>query len=278
MYDKQEIGARIKKIRINSGKTQEKFGELFSASKGNVAMWEKGAALPNKKRLLQISNMANISLDKLLYGELLPYIRENLSFSDVENYFDEMDLFVKDRLTDMIYNVNEYQYSDVFERGIYQEILNLCQNTLKTEVDFFITEGIKTFKSFEDKSEKILRLNVGYPLVNKFLNGIPPKNIDYISAFRFIVGYKFQEYRFDEEIINYDEPLMEVYEILVGYFKKNVDYDELITKASTLSIVLKDKGYSEDELGRALINFIDGQLQDILFEKSNITRNDTHDT
>ncbi|HCS9116424.1 TPA: helix-turn-helix transcriptional regulator, partial [Staphylococcus pseudintermedius] len=154
MYDKQEIGARIKKIRINSGKTQEKFGELFSASKGNVAMWEKGASLPNKKRLLQISNMANISLDKLLYGELLPYIRENLSFSDVENYFDEMDLFVKDRLTDMIYNVNEYQYSDVFERGIYQEILNLCQNTLKTEVDFFITEGIKTFKSFEDKSEK----------------------------------------------------------------------------------------------------------------------------
>ncbi|EGQ0327431.1 helix-turn-helix transcriptional regulator [Staphylococcus pseudintermedius] len=277
MYDKQEIGARIKKIRINSGKTQEKFGELFSASKGNVAMWEKGASLPNKKRLLQISNMANISLDKLLYGELLPYIRENLSFSDVENYFDEMDLFVKDRLTDMIYNVNEYQYSDVFERGIYQEILNLCQNTLKTEVDFFITEGIKTFKSFEDKSEKILRLNVGYPLVNKFLNGIPPKNIDYISAFRFIVGYKFQEYRFDEEIINYDEPLMEIYEILVGYFKKNVDYDELITKASTLSIVLKDKGYSEDELGRALINFIDGQLQDILFEKSNIT-GDTHDT
>ncbi|ENR2955831.1 helix-turn-helix transcriptional regulator [Staphylococcus pseudintermedius] len=277
MYDKQEIGARIKKIRINSGKTQEKFGELFSASKGNVAMWEKGASLPNKKRLLQISNMANISLDKLLYGELLPYIRENLSFSDVENYFDEMDLFVKDRLTDMIYNVNEYQYSDVFERGIYQEILNLCQNTLKTEVDFFITEGIKTFKSFEDKSEKILRLNVGYPLVNKFLNGIPPKNIDYISAFRFIVGYKFQEYRFDEEIINYDEPLMEIYEILVGYFKKNADYDELITKASTLSIVLKDKGYSEDELGRALINFIDGQLQDILFEKSNIT-GDTHDT
>ena len=68
MYDKKSVGERIKSIRINNGKTQEQFGELFSASKGNVATWEKGLSLPNKERLKLISELGNITIDELLCG------------------------------------------------------------------------------------------------------------------------------------------------------------------------------------------------------------------
>ena len=40
-YNKEEVGKRIKSIRQQKGLTQESFGELFGASKGNVATWEK---------------------------------------------------------------------------------------------------------------------------------------------------------------------------------------------------------------------------------------------
>ncbi|MDW4456490.1 helix-turn-helix domain-containing protein [Staphylococcus saprophyticus] len=77
MYDKKSVGERIKRIRINNGKTQEQFGELFSASKGNVATWEKGLSLPNKERLKLISELGNITIDELLYGT--EYTKESIS-------------------------------------------------------------------------------------------------------------------------------------------------------------------------------------------------------
>ncbi|EGQ3284614.1 TPA: helix-turn-helix transcriptional regulator [Staphylococcus pseudintermedius] len=83
MYDKKEIGKRIKRIRINSGKTQEQFGKIFSASKGNVAMWEKGATLPNVDRLNLISDYANISVNELLYGQKITL--ESLKEMQLEN-------------------------------------------------------------------------------------------------------------------------------------------------------------------------------------------------
>ncbi|MFY2827611.1 helix-turn-helix domain-containing protein [Staphylococcus arlettae] len=77
MYDKKSVGERIKSIRINNGKTQEQFGELFSASKGNVATWEKGLSLPNKERLKLISELGNITIDELLYGT--EFTKESIS-------------------------------------------------------------------------------------------------------------------------------------------------------------------------------------------------------
>lgn len=69
MYDKKSVGERIKNIRRKNGKTQEQFGDIFSASKGNVATWEKGLSLPNSERLKKISEYAGISVNELLYNQ-----------------------------------------------------------------------------------------------------------------------------------------------------------------------------------------------------------------
>ncbi|MFF5513234.1 helix-turn-helix transcriptional regulator [Staphylococcus capitis] len=68
MFDKKSVGKRIKEIRLKNGKTQSEFGDLFSASKGNVATWEKGVSLPNAKRLKEIAKLGDITTDQLLYG------------------------------------------------------------------------------------------------------------------------------------------------------------------------------------------------------------------
>ena len=52
------------KTRSNSGR----IWQSFSASKGNVATWEKGLSLPNKERLSMISKYGDINVTQLLYN------------------------------------------------------------------------------------------------------------------------------------------------------------------------------------------------------------------
>ena len=53
---------------MNQGDTLEIFGKLFGANKSNVYRWEKGDCLPNKDRLYNISKIAGITVNELLYG------------------------------------------------------------------------------------------------------------------------------------------------------------------------------------------------------------------
>lgn len=66
--NKKQVGKRIQAIRFNMKYTLEEFGGLFNASKSNVCSWEKGKTLPNKERLNKIAQLANITVNELLYG------------------------------------------------------------------------------------------------------------------------------------------------------------------------------------------------------------------
>ena len=66
--NKIAVGARIREIRLARGMTLEEFGKLFSASKSIASRWEKGKSIPNNIRIKAIADMANISVQELLYG------------------------------------------------------------------------------------------------------------------------------------------------------------------------------------------------------------------
>ena len=66
--NKIAVGARIREIRLARGMTLEEFGNLFSASKSIASRWEKGKSIPNNIRIKAISDIANISVQELLYG------------------------------------------------------------------------------------------------------------------------------------------------------------------------------------------------------------------
>ncbi|WP_368864176.1 hypothetical protein, partial [Staphylococcus haemolyticus] len=75
-------------------------------------------------------------------------LNDNLNLKNVEQYFNNIDGLVRQNIIDMIYNVNIFQYADIFDTNNYKKILELCQNTLEYEVLFFIDEGKKTVNSF----------------------------------------------------------------------------------------------------------------------------------
>lgn len=143
MYDKKSVGERIKNIRIKNGKTQEQFGELFSASKGNVATWEKGLSLPNKDRLKLISELGNVSVDELLYGT--KYTKESISNyiinnpegfkSDLNSSISDFILNYLDDSQDILRNLDSGRviyFKKLFDRLIITE---KASNDLNNEIE-----------------------------------------------------------------------------------------------------------------------------------------------
>lgn len=138
MYDKKLVGERIKNIRLQSGKTQEAFGEIFSASKGNVAMWEKGKSLPNAERLKEISKFGNISVNQLLYGDFLMLLenitREKIDEILQDNFLDD-DKELHDKMMSSASRVIITFYergSEAFDPNLFNKLL---EHYLNLEID-----------------------------------------------------------------------------------------------------------------------------------------------
>lgn len=97
--DKKAVGRRIKQIRINKGYTLEAFGKLFGARKGNVQQWENGISLPNKDRIYNISKIANLTIDELLYGNVE---------KDIQELYEQIIKLPKDDVKTLLTNVVNY--------------------------------------------------------------------------------------------------------------------------------------------------------------------------
>ena len=76
--NKNAVGSRIKQIRLDRGYTLEAFGKLFNTSKSNVLRWEQGISLPNKERIKNISKIADLTVNELLYGSIDEYFENNI--------------------------------------------------------------------------------------------------------------------------------------------------------------------------------------------------------
>lgn len=87
--DKKTVGKQIRQIRLSRGYTLQGFGDLMNASRGNVQCWESGHCLPNKKRLVVISKLGNMTVNQLLYGD-----REQ----DIEELYQELIKLPKEEL------------------------------------------------------------------------------------------------------------------------------------------------------------------------------------
>lgn len=66
----EDIGKRIKNIRIGLGKNMDDFGNLFSpnVTKGTISKWENGKYAPNNERLKRIAELGEVPIEYLLTG------------------------------------------------------------------------------------------------------------------------------------------------------------------------------------------------------------------
>ena len=75
-----EIGKRVRKIRLQKGISQEQFGELIGIKKAAVSKIENGDNSLSRRNLISIYKQYNINEEWLLYGKgemFIPESREN---------------------------------------------------------------------------------------------------------------------------------------------------------------------------------------------------------
>ena len=66
--DNNQVGQRIKAIRLEKGMTTKEFGAFIGATDSNVTSWEKGRTSPNPERLKNIADLAGMTVQQLLEG------------------------------------------------------------------------------------------------------------------------------------------------------------------------------------------------------------------
>lgn len=62
----ENIGKRIKEIRLEYGLSQQKFGELLSVSQDTVSLWENGKSVPTTEFLIAIAKQFSVETDYIL--------------------------------------------------------------------------------------------------------------------------------------------------------------------------------------------------------------------
>ena len=133
------MGEKIKKIRLDLGKSQFEFGQLFNppAPKSAVSRWEHGGS-PNKKRLKRIAELGNVPVDFLTNGDLISAIDNlyNFLYAEYENYIDYMTVESHDVRSYIVDNAenntsSRMKYQSIAEFFSYINLLMIGNNDLK---------------------------------------------------------------------------------------------------------------------------------------------------
>lgn len=80
-----EIGKQIKKYRNEIGLSQEQLAERIFVSRQTISNWENDKNYPDIKSLLLLSSLFEISLDKLVKGDL-EKMKEQINQSDIKGF------------------------------------------------------------------------------------------------------------------------------------------------------------------------------------------------
>lgn len=152
--DNIEIGKRINNIRLDLGMTMEEFGKIFNTSKGTVNNWEKGRNAPNKKNLAILADLAEISVDELLYGTREELISRGVR-DGLQDFFDRLDNQGYKRED---YQANKETYS-TFLSGLIEEFTQLSESVLPYEeiyirVRSWTEESLNSLYNSEARTEE----------------------------------------------------------------------------------------------------------------------------
>lgn len=89
-FDPVETGKRIKQIREKMGYSQEEFSERIHTSRNYVSKMEIGYKAPSVDMLVEISFLANVSLDYLILGRK---VRPEEVRADMHSLIDALSIW-----------------------------------------------------------------------------------------------------------------------------------------------------------------------------------------
>lgn len=224
-----DIGNRIKKLRIDNKYTQTELGEKLFFSDKTISSWESNRTKPDLNSLCQLSKILNCPIAYLLYGdEQKNNIETELKFKIDKEEFN--------RLLNKVKNSSEL-IEEINQKDFYYEIPNSTSKWLRirehgNKFIFSYKElGNKnSYNKYEvtvdnkDNLEKIIN-SLGFSL----LTIVNKKRITYLYNNKYEISFDSVENLglfIEIEINKYDAPISE-------------EYDNLIKVATNLSIDLR---------------------------------------
>ncbi|MCY3031372.1 helix-turn-helix domain-containing protein [Aerococcus sp. Group 1] len=167
--NKESVGKRIKKIRMDHGWSLELFGEKIETppvKPGIISRWENGKSLPNNRRIKAIADLGGISVDELLYGTK-EEILKNLIDSTYKEFTNENYLFnLQNRPQDfkkLLTKINEKlqyikrenlindseRYKNIIESWLEEELYRDERNNYNV-IDYLATLMAETVDNLHD--------------------------------------------------------------------------------------------------------------------------------
>lgn len=117
-----DLGQKIKELRMDKGLTMEEFGKLCNTEKQTVNNWEKGRHKPSPDSLKLIADIAGKSVSEFVYGvPSAKRVKEVIYM--LERYIEEEPDFVAVELHDLLTgNVKKELYEQALrESGYYEQ-------------------------------------------------------------------------------------------------------------------------------------------------------------
>lgn len=142
--NKKDVGNRIKIFRKELGLSMKEFGSRLDskASDSIVSRWERGISLPSNDRLKNIANLANISVEELLYGDERNYINPLIT-NIAANKYDITIGNDSDMVNHIFNRLNSYSY-DSTEASLYSENKDIFDSILLYPFDMDSNGLIRT--------------------------------------------------------------------------------------------------------------------------------------
>ncbi|WP_240663972.1 helix-turn-helix domain-containing protein [Macrococcus sp. DPC7161] len=114
-----DLGQRIKSIRLSFGENMREFGERFNASDSLVSRWEKHGVIPTPERLKAIAELSNQSVDELL------------DVTDYKQLYEQQKQQIN-KLKKEILNLNSYivGHGNGDEMAVMSQVLLVLENTI----------------------------------------------------------------------------------------------------------------------------------------------------
>lgn len=245
-----EVGKRINSIRLSLGESMEKFGSRFNTSKGTVNNWEKGRNLPNKKNLLKIAILGNISLDELLYGNIILFLK-----SECINFFDDNEKYLSEYVTEFsLYKIADYiidnnlKYSDVYLLSDFiEEIKNSARDEFEIKIKSKVNEILENKKVLEQlfETQNLINVNKDFNSFESFIDFLVSSDNEALSKKEYEIEMTNHYIRLELNS-HFNIQQQDYYILTEDDFVETLDFSRAkksIDKVSILNISTSLKGY-----------------------------------
>lgn len=215
------IGNRIKNIRISLEMDQKEFSNLIGSKVSALSNWENGRNKPNMEKLTKIANIANTTVEELLYGNYYRYFFNSYWKKWINTKRKKIDNFI---LSEERLKLLEKEKEKIFE-DFYNKVVNL---------------GFNDKSSIEKMGESIFLISVkGVLVLQKMSEAVLLENlISYIkdekekidnTYFKIIDGEKhfkddFSKERY-EKLTLATQKYIQMLEELLNNFSETYDYN-----------------------------------------------------